>query len=125
MREGVLVLDLFPDMSEDDIATRLNRTRGKASLSNHLRKVLKLDGVRRALVQEWLRPMPAVDVLAKSLKSLNVPVSDLRLMDEAISTAGGVRRDQVNDGLMLLDRPGVFVAGEMLDWEAPTGGGIC
>lgn len=123
VREGApLVLDLFPDMSEDDIAKRLNRTRGKASLSNHLRKVLKLDSVRRALVQEWLRPMPAVDVLAKSLKSLNVPVSGLRSMDEAISTAGGVRRDQVNDGLMLLDRPGVFVAGEMLDWEAPTGG---
>ena len=123
VREGApLVLDLFPDMSEDEIATRLNRTQGKASLSNHLRKVLKLDGVRRALMQEWLRPMPAVDVLAKSLKSLNVPVSGLRPMDEAISTAGGVRRDQVNDGLMLLDRPGVFVAGEMLDWEAPTGG---
>ena len=123
VREGApLVLDLFPDLTEDEIATRLRRTRGKASLSNHLRKVLKLDGVRLALVQEWVRPMPAVDVLAKSLKSLNVPVSGLRPMDEAISTAGGVRRDQVNDGLMLLDRPGVFVAGEMLGWEAPTGG---
>ncbi len=123
VREGhALVLDLFPDLTIEDLHARLARPRGKASLTNHLRKVLRLDGARRALVQEWLRPFPQDAALASALKAIPVPVAGLRPMDEAISTAGGVAARQVDAGLMLRDRPGVFVAGEMLDWEAPTGG---
>lgn len=123
VREGAaLTLDLFPDLTVAEVAARLAKPRGKASLANHLRKALRLDGVRRALVQEWLRPLPEGGALAAALKAVPVPVTGLRPMDEAISTAGGVRQAQVDAGLMLLDRPGVFVAGEMLDWEAPTGG---
>lgn len=121
MRDGAnLTLDLFPDLSHHDIAQRLARPRGKASLANHLRKVLRLEGVRAALVNEFGRPFP--QDMAGLLKAL--PVSHLgpRPLDEAISTAGGIRFDALDTGLMLRTRPGVFCAGEMLDWEAPTGG---
>ena len=123
VREGhTLTVDLFPDLTEPEISRRLERPRGKASMSNHLRKVLRQDGARKALVQEWLRPLPDVPLLAGAMKSLPVTVEGLRPMDEAISTSGGVTRSQVDEALMLNTRPGVFVAGEMLDWEAPTGG---
>jgi len=73
-------------------------------------------------VLECARPVPPVDELASLIKALPVPVRALAPMDEAISTAGGLRFDALDAGLMLRDRPGVFAAGEMLDWEAPTGG---
>lgn len=123
LREGAgLVLDLFPDLTVEDLATRLARPRGKASLSNHLRKLLGLEGVRMALVNEVARPLPEGAALAAKLKALDLPLSGPRPLDEAISTGGGVTRAAVSDGLMLRARPGTFVAGEMLDWEAPTGG---
>ena len=99
---------------------RLARPRGKESLSNHLRKVLRLDPVKLALLQEFARPLP--DDLAPTLKRLPLRHLGLRPMDEAISTAGGLRFDALDAGLMLCSRPGVFACGEMLDWEAPTGG---
>ena len=114
-----LVLDLCPDLSVDELRARLAR-RGKASLANHLRKAVKLDPARVALLNEFARPFPAD--LAPVLKALPVRHAGLRPLDEAISTAGGVLFDAVDDGLMLQARPGVFVCGEMLDWEAPTGG---
>lgn len=121
LREGAqLLVDLLPDMSEAQVRQRLARPRGKASLTNHLRKVLKLDPVKIALLMECGRPLP--DDLAPLLKSLPIPLAGPRPMDQAISTAGGVRFDALDDGLMLRSRPGVFAAGEMLDWEAPTGG---
>ncbi len=124
VREGhALFLDLFPDYTVDALVQKISRPRGKSSLTNHLRKTLKLDGARRALMQEWLRPFPTdQNILAAALKSIPVPQTGLRPMDEAISTAGGVPRTAVTDALMLRERPGIFVAGEMLDWEAPTGG---
>ncbi|MEO1106965.1 MAG: TIGR03862 family flavoprotein [Pseudomonadota bacterium] len=124
VREGAeLTFDLMPDLSAEDVAQRLSRPRGKASLSNHIRKVLKLGPTRTALLTEFGRPLPsAPDALARLIKSLPVRHAGLRPIDEAISTAGGVSRDAVNDGLMLTNLPGVFCAGEMLDWEAPTGG---
>ena len=121
MREGHgLTLDLLPDLSVDEVRKRLARPRGKASLANHLRKVLKLDPVKQALLMEFGRPLP--EDLAPLLKALPVRHAGPRPMDQAISTAGGIRLDALDDGLMLKDRPGVFAAGEMLDWEAPTGG---
>ncbi|MBE0414326.1 TIGR03862 family flavoprotein [Yoonia sp.] len=115
-----LVADLLPDWPLGRIRAALQKPRGKTSLSNHLRKVLRLDPVRIALLSEFGRPFP--DDLAPLIKALPVRHAGPRPMDQAISTAGGVRFDALTEGLMLRDRPGVFCAGEMLDWEAPTGG---
>ena len=124
IREGAQpMLDLMPDLDQAEVANRLARPRGKASLSNHLRKVLKLGPVRTALLMEFGRPLPGDPAeLAALIKALPVRHAGLRPMDEAISTAGGVRRADLDEGLMLRHMPGVFCAGEMLDWEAPTGG---
>jgi uncharacterized flavoprotein (TIGR03862 family) len=123
VRDGAeLRLDLVPDLKADEVAARLARPRGKTSLSNHLRKVLKLDPVRLALLMEFGRPLPEGAKLAALVKALPLRHDGPRPLDEAISTAGGVRFDAVDLGLMLKAVPGVFIAGEMLDWEAPTGG---
>lgn len=120
LREGApLRLDLFPDRSEAWLRARLGGP-GKESLSNRLRKRLGLGGVRLALLHEWGRPLPAD--LAPLLKALPVRHGGPRPLDEAISTAGGLRLDALDATLMLRSRPGTFAAGEMLDWEAPTGG---
>ena len=124
LRDGAgLAIDLFPDLTLATIKTRLEKPQGKNSLANHLRKVLKFDTTRLALLQECARPLPKnPGLLAAILKSLPIPHNEPRPIDEAISTAGGVARSSVDDSLMLKALPGVFVAGEMLDWEAPTGG---
>lgn len=125
LREGAaLRLDLFPDRSEEWLRSRLAGGDRRESLPNRLRKRLGLSGVRAALLHEWGRDgsgrLP--DDLAPLLKRLPVRHDGPRPLDEAISTAGGLRFDALTDDLMLRDRPGVFAAGEMLDWEAPTGG---
>jgi uncharacterized flavoprotein (TIGR03862 family) len=124
VREGApLLVDLLPDQDAEAVARRVARPRGKASLSNHLRKTLKLEPVKVALAQEVARPLPqAPGALAACLKALHVPVAGLRPIDEAISVAGGVPFAALDENLMLRARPGTFCAGEMLDWEAPTGG---
>lgn len=124
LRQGAsLTLDLKPDMSADQLATRLARPRGKTSWSNHLRKTTGLDPAKLALLQECARPLPkGPEALAALIKALPVPHQGLRPIDEAISTAGGIALDALDDTLMLRAMPGVFAAGEMLDWEAPTGG---
>ncbi|UOA30694.1 Putative thiazole biosynthetic enzyme [Sulfitobacter sp. DSM 110093] len=124
LREGHgLALDLLPDLQIGDVAARLAKPRGKDSQANHLRKRLKLTPAQIALLQEMARPLPQdAEALAALLKNLPIAHAGLRPMDEAISTAGGMRLDALNTGLMLRDLPGVFAAGEMLDWEAPTGG---
>jgi uncharacterized flavoprotein (TIGR03862 family) len=123
IREGAeLVLDLAPDRSAAALAERLAGPRGKESVGNWLRKRLGLDPVKIGLLMEWGRPLPEGAALAGLVKRLPVRHQGMRPMDEAISTAGGVRWDAVDVGLMLKAVPGVFVAGEMLDWEAPTGG---
>jgi uncharacterized flavoprotein (TIGR03862 family) len=123
MRDGApLRLDLLPDRDETWIAARLAERPRKRTLSRHLAQALGLDPVRRTLLQEFGRPLPDGAALAALVKALPVRHAGPRPMDEAISTAGGVSRGAVDAGLMLRARPGVFVAGEMLDWEAPTGG---
>ncbi|WP_371061145.1 TIGR03862 family flavoprotein [Rhodosalinus sp. 5P4] len=124
LRAGApLFLDLAPDLTEAEVARRLARPRGKASLSNHLRRALRLDPVRQALLMEFARPLPAAPgALAPLVKALPVAHAGLAALDEAISTAGGVRWEGLDSGLQLRDVPGVWCAGEMLDWEAPTGG---
>jgi uncharacterized flavoprotein (TIGR03862 family) len=123
VRDGApLVVDLLPDLAEAEVAQRLAARPGKRTLAQHLEKALRLDPVKRALLQEFGRPLPEGAALARRIKGLELRHVGPRPMDEAISTAGGVTRGAVDNGLMLRAWPGVFVAGEMLDWEAPTGG---
>jgi len=124
VRDGAaLTLDLLPDLDAAAVAARLARARPAESLGNRLRKALRLDPARRALAMEFARPAPEDPAaLAARLKALPVTHAGLRPMDEAISTAGGVPWAALDPGLMLRALPGVFCAGEMLDWEAPTGG---
>ncbi|WP_242500600.1 TIGR03862 family flavoprotein [Tropicimonas sp. IMCC6043] len=122
-REGVPIwIDLLPDWSPAKLAERLARPRGKLSLSNYLRRALRLDPVKLALLREFGGPLPEGPALAALLKALPLRHAGPRPLDEAISVAGGVRQDAVDAQLMLKCRPGTFAAGEMLDWEAPTGG---
>lgn len=124
-RDGwaTLTLDLLPDLTESAIAKRFGR-RGAESLSTFLKKAFSLTGPRAALLREFA---PAADLsdpaaLARRIKGLSVVLTGVRPIGRAISTAGGVRFSEVDDRLMLTRLPGTFVAGEMLDWEAPTGG---
>ena len=125
LRDGApLVADLLPDLAADVVTSRLAGPRGGASLSNHLRRRLGLSPVKIALLREFFAEAAGAgpDGLAARLKALPLAPATLRPLDEAISTAGGVCFAAVDGGLMLAARPGVFVAGEMLDWDAPTGG---
>ena len=125
-REGyvVLELDLLPDRNLVDLEAALARARGSRSHSEHWRRSLGLTGAKAGLLREVL-PRTGWDdpaALARALKALPLTLRRTRPIDEAISTAGGVRFAAVDARLMLRARPGIFVAGEMLDWEAPTGG---
>lgn len=122
--EAALVLDLVPGRPAERLARALARQQGKASFSNRLRKAAGLAGVKTALVRELAPAAFQADPhdLASLIKALPIPVLRPRPIAEAISSAGGVRFSSINDDYMLKALPGVFVAGEMLDWEAPTGG---
>lgn len=122
--EASLTLDLLPDLSPDAVMERLARPRGKQSISNHLRKTLGLGGVKAGLLREATPPdaMQDVTALARALKALRLPILRARAIEEAISTTGGVPWDALDGTLMLRTRPGLFCAGEMIDWDAPTGG---
>ena len=124
-RDGhaTLTLDLRPDLTVEALAGRLGRPRGGDSASNWLRKAAGLSPVAIGLLREIPGPLPdGPDKLARRIKALRLRLTGVRGLERAISTAGGVRLDQVDERLMLRALPGVFVAGEMLDWEAPTGG---
>lgn len=121
-RGAALRVDLLPDRTNADVAARLARSRRRDSVGNRLRKALGLDPVRLALALEFGRPLPEGAALAARLKDLPVPHDGVRPLDEAISTAGGIAWNGLDDGLMLTALPGIHAAGEMLDWEAPTGG---
>ncbi|WP_420103371.1 TIGR03862 family flavoprotein [Bosea sp. (in: a-proteobacteria)] len=115
-------LDLRPDLSPADLAGRLGRRRKGETLSNHLRKAAGLSPVAVALLREP-GPLPeAPEALASLIKALPLRLLAPMPLARAISTAGGIAREAVDDRFMLKALPGVFVAGEMLDWEAPTGG---
>lgn len=122
--EAVLMLDLAPDRSVERLTSDLARPRGKMSMANHLRKVTGLDGVKAALLRECLPGDVFNDAgaLAAGIKAVPLRLKSARPIEEAISSAGGVTFEALDDGLMLRAMPGVFCAGEMLDWEAPTGG---
>jgi uncharacterized flavoprotein (TIGR03862 family) len=123
VRDGAaLTLDLAPDLPLAEVAARLARTSPKDSVANRLRKSLRLDPVKIALAMEWGRPLPPLASLPALIKALPVRHAGPRPMDEAISTAGGITGAALTHDLELRALPGIFAAGEMLDWEAPTGG---
>ena len=115
-------LDLRPDMTRAAVSARLARPPAGPSRSTWLRKALKLSPVAVNLIREALGPDLPADRLAAAVKAVPVTLTAPRPLERAISTAGGVRREAVDAGLQLTARPGVWVVGEMLDWEAPTGG---
>lgn len=121
---ATLWLDLLPQKSLDEVRAALLQPRGADSMANHLRRKLKIEGIKAGLLHEILskEQFMQAELLAKAIKSLPIKLLAPRPIDEAISTAGGVKWDAVDAALMLKALPGVFVAGEMLDWEAPTGG---
>ncbi|MFM8375570.1 MAG: NAD(P)/FAD-dependent oxidoreductase [Phenylobacterium sp.] len=117
-----VLIDLRPDRTVDQLAARLVRQDRKASLSNRLRKAFSLSPAAIALVRN-AGPAPArAEDLAARIKSIPMRLTETAGLDRAISTAGGVRFEDLDAGLQLRARPGTWVAGEMLDWEAPTGG---
>ncbi|MYN15833.1 TIGR03862 family flavoprotein [Rugamonas sp. FT107W] len=116
-------LDLLPDLSPQRVVDEVTRPRGARSMASHLQSRLGIKGVKAGLLRECLgkEQYADEDQLAQAIKRLPVRLLRPRPIDEAISSAGGVRWDAL-EGTMLKSAPGVFVAGEMVDWEAPTGG---
>ncbi|PTW63027.1 hypothetical protein C8N35_1011076 [Breoghania corrubedonensis] len=119
---AMLEIDLRPDITQEALAARLSRPRAKQSLSNFLRKAAGLQPVAVGLLRE-AGPLPeAPEALAARIKACPVRLTATAGIERAISSAGGVAFSGLDEALMMRARPGVFVAGEMLDWEAPTGG---
>lgn len=118
------LIDLLPQHTPAQVLAETRRPRGPRSLSTHLKSRLGIAGAKMALLHEVLaqQQLHDPDALAAALKALPLPLVRARPVEEAISTAGGVRLEALDANGMLRGLPGVFVAGEMLDWEAPTGG---
>lgn len=121
---ATLYLDLKPAMSETQVLNKLKSGPGRKSLSSYLRSQLKLTPQAVAILREFNEPAGLTDMtnLAALIKACPVKLDGVASLDRAISSAGGVKQSSVDDGLMLKTHRGYFVAGEMLDWEAPTGG---
>lgn len=121
---AALHVDLLPDMSPERVITEVCHPRGTRTLSSHLKSRLNIYGIKMALLHEVLAKEAMADPvqLTAAIKALPIALSAARPLDEAISSAGGVLLEELTPNLMLKDVPGVFCAGEMNDWEAPTGG---
>lgn len=117
-------LDLLPDLSAERVLAEVRHPRGSRSLSSHLKSRLHLEGIKSAILHELLPKEAMQDPaqLAAAIKALPITLTATRPLDEAISSAGGVLFEALTPDLMVESLPGVFCAGEMLDWEAPTGG---
>jgi len=122
--KAVMLLDMAPDRSHEWLIEKLSKPRGSRSMASHLEKTVGLKGVKVGLLHEFLpkEDFANVEKLAAFIKQLPIPLIAPRPLDEAISSAGGVTFESLNENLMLREMPGIFCAGEMLDWEAPTGG---
>ncbi len=117
-----VLIDLRPDASEADLARKLSKPREKQSFSNFLRKTAHLAPAAIALLRESGAPPAEPEKLAARIKALPLQVTGVAGLERAISCAGGVLWDALDEKLMAKNFPGLFVAGEMIDWEAPTGG---
>ena len=122
-KTAIAKLDFAPQIHAADLHKMIANRKPKDSLSNFLRKSVKLDATKRALVFELTQPMPRdANGLVAAIKNAPLSLMGPCSMDQAISTAGGVMWDAFTPKLMLKSHPGIFCAGEMIDWEAPTGG---
>ncbi len=121
---AIIELDLTPDWTQGEVTEKLSRPRGSHSFSKHLKRTLNITGVKSGLLWEFVnrKDFSEPEMLACAIKSLPIPLIAPRPLEEAISSAGGVTFESLDERLMLHALPGVFCAGEMLDWEAPTGG---
>jgi uncharacterized flavoprotein (TIGR03862 family) len=121
---AVMILDLAPDRSHEWLVQRLSGSRGSRSMASHLEKNVNIKGVKAGLLREFVskEDFSNLQPLAHFIKNLPIPLIATRPLDEAISTAGGVTFESLDENLMLPVLPGFFCTGEMLDWEAPTGG---
>lgn len=121
---STFILDLLPGRDAERVFAELSHPRGSRSISSHLQSRLRISGVKTALLHEVLSKAQFADAatLAAAIKALPITVHATRPLAEAISTAGGVCFSSLDQNLMLTSVPGTFIAGEMLDWEAPTGG---
>jgi uncharacterized flavoprotein (TIGR03862 family) len=121
---AVMVLDLAPDRSHEWLVEKLSKPRGSRSMASHLEKTVNIKGVKAGLLREFVskEDFGYLQPLAHFIKNLPIPLIATRPLDEAISSAGGVTFESLDEHLMLKSMPGVFCAGEMLDWESPTGG---
>jgi len=117
-------IDLLPGRPVDQLQAALSKPRGSRSMAKHLHSQVGIDGVKAALLRELTDAATFADpaLLARAVKALPLTLVKTRPLDEAISSAGGVTFEAMDERLMLKALPGVFCAGEMLDWEAPTGG---
>ncbi|MEB2651256.1 TIGR03862 family flavoprotein [Pseudomonas siliginis] len=121
---AVIHIDLLPGRPVDKLQAALSKPRGSRSMAKHLHSQVGIDGVKAALLRELTDAETFANpaLLARAIKALPLTLVKTRPLDEAISSAGGVRFEAMDERLMLKALPGVFCAGEMLDWEAPTGG---
>lgn len=121
---AVVHIDLLPGRPGDKLQAALSKPRGSRSMAKHLHSQVGIDGVKAALLRELTDAATFADpaLLARAIKALPLTLVKTRPLDEAISSAGGVTFEAMDERLMLKALPGVFCAGEMLDWEAPTGG---
>ncbi len=122
--KAVMTLDMAPDRSHEWLVEKLSKPRGSRSMSSHLEKTVGLKGVKVGLLHEFMpkEDFANMERLAFFIKQMPIPLIAPRPLDEAISSAGGVTFESLDENLMIRDLPGIFCAGEMLDWEAPTGG---
>jgi hypothetical protein len=122
--EATIYLDLLPDRSLEQVLADVTHPRGSRSLSSHLQSRLGIKGIKAALLRELMSAQDYTNPikLGNAIKALPLKLTSTRPIDEAISSAGGVNFECLNEQLMIKALPGVFFAGEMLDWEAPTGG---
>jgi len=120
----VILLDMAPDRSYEWLVEKLSKPRGSRSMASHLEKTAGMKGVKAGLLHEFApkEDFANVERLASFIKRLPIPLIAPRPLDEAISSAGGVTFESLDENLMIRELPGIFCAGEMLDWEAPTGG---
>ena len=121
---ALIHLDLLPDWTIQRVIDAVSRPRGSRSFASHLKSRVGIHGVKAGLIHECVTPQDCTDPtrLSAAIKALPLRLLSPRPLDEAISSAGGIRFEALNKHLMLNVLPGVFCAGEMLDWEAPTGG---
>jgi len=122
--KAIITLDMSPDRSHEWLVEKLSKPRGSRSMASHLEKTVGLKGVKVGLLHEFMPKEDFVNAekLASFIKQMPIPLIAPRPLDEAISSAGGVTFESLDENLMIRNLPGIFCAGEMLDWEAPTGG---